>query len=128
STPPLSIHLSFRRPSLPLAWAPATGCCAAPSPVPCSGCGKWKRLSLPNSGTGAVLIAINDAKRRMEFAVALAGSGPTIPDTSLCGLDRNQGAGIMSGTSIATFTHAAQQAQQWVNELADDLDWTDARA
>lgn len=34
----------------------------------------------------------------------------------------------MSGTSIATFTQAAQQAQQWVNELADDLDWTDARA
>lgn len=34
----------------------------------------------------------------------------------------------MSGTSIATFTQAAQQAQQWVNELADDLDSTDARA
>lgn len=34
----------------------------------------------------------------------------------------------MGGTSIATFTQAAQQAQQWVNELSDDLDWTDARA
>jgi uncharacterized protein (DUF2267 family) len=26
------------------------------------------------------------------------------------------------------FSHAAQQAQQWVNELAEDLDWTDRRA
>lgn len=34
----------------------------------------------------------------------------------------------MSGTSIATFTQAAQQAQQWVNELADDLDWSVPRA
>lgn len=34
----------------------------------------------------------------------------------------------MGSTSIATFTQAAQQAQQWVNELADDLEWTDRRA
>lgn len=34
----------------------------------------------------------------------------------------------MSGTSIAVFTQAAQQAQQWVNELADDLDWPQRRA
>ena len=34
----------------------------------------------------------------------------------------------MGRTSIATVTQAAQQAQQWVNELADDLEWTDYRA
>lgn len=34
----------------------------------------------------------------------------------------------MNGTSIANFTQAAQQAQQWVNELADDLDWDNRRA
>jgi len=34
----------------------------------------------------------------------------------------------MSGTSIANFTQAAQQAQQWVNELADDLNWDERRA
>lgn len=34
----------------------------------------------------------------------------------------------MAGTSIAAFTQAAQQAQQWVNELADDLDWPERRA
>ncbi|KAB2867341.1 MAG: DUF2267 domain-containing protein, partial [Bauldia sp.] len=34
----------------------------------------------------------------------------------------------MAGTSITVFTQAAQQAQQWVNELADDLDWTERRA
>lgn len=34
----------------------------------------------------------------------------------------------MGGTSIANFTQAAQQAQQWVNELADDLDWDERRA
>lgn len=34
----------------------------------------------------------------------------------------------MSSTSITHFTQAAQQAQQWVNELADDLDWTQPRA
>ena len=34
----------------------------------------------------------------------------------------------MGRRSIATFTQAAQQAQQWVNELADDLDWSDRRA
>ena len=27
----------------------------------------------------------------------------------------------MNHTTVSTFTHAAQQAQQWVNELADDL-------
>lgn len=31
----------------------------------------------------------------------------------------------MSNTSITAFTHAAQQAQQWVNELNDDLNWED---
>lgn len=31
----------------------------------------------------------------------------------------------MSNTSIAAFTHEAQQAQQWVNELDDDLNWDD---
>lgn len=34
----------------------------------------------------------------------------------------------MSATSITGFTQAAQQAQQWVNELADDLDWDPRRA
>ena len=34
----------------------------------------------------------------------------------------------MGGTSIAGFTQAAQQAQQWVNELADDLNWEERRA
>lgn len=34
----------------------------------------------------------------------------------------------MKGTSIATFSHAAEQAQQWVNELADDLEWNERRA
>ena len=34
----------------------------------------------------------------------------------------------MGRTSIATFTQAAQQAQEWVNELADDLEWADRRA
>jgi uncharacterized protein (DUF2267 family) len=34
----------------------------------------------------------------------------------------------MSSTSITHFTQAAQQAQQWVNELAEDLDWTQPRA
>lgn len=31
----------------------------------------------------------------------------------------------MSNTSITAFTHGAQQAQQWVNELDDDLNWDD---
>ncbi|MBB3146814.1 uncharacterized protein (DUF2267 family) [Phyllobacterium trifolii] len=31
----------------------------------------------------------------------------------------------MSNTTIAAFTHGAQQAQQWVNELDDDLNWDD---
>jgi uncharacterized protein (DUF2267 family) len=34
----------------------------------------------------------------------------------------------MSGTSIPNFTQAAQQAQSWVNELADDLDWDERRS
>lgn len=34
----------------------------------------------------------------------------------------------MGGTSIANFTHAAQQAQQWVNELAGDLNWDERRS
>lgn len=34
----------------------------------------------------------------------------------------------MTHTTIAGFTQAAQQAQQWVNELADDLNWDERRA
>jgi uncharacterized protein (DUF2267 family) len=34
----------------------------------------------------------------------------------------------MTETSIANFSHAARQAQQWVNELAEDLGWSDRRA
>ena len=34
----------------------------------------------------------------------------------------------MNGTTIPGFCHAAQQAQRWVNELADDLDWQEGRA
>jgi uncharacterized protein (DUF2267 family) len=34
----------------------------------------------------------------------------------------------MGGTSITSFTQAAQQAQQWVNELADYLNWDKRRA
>lgn len=34
----------------------------------------------------------------------------------------------MAGTSMVNFTHAAQQAQQWVNELAEDLNWNERRA
>lgn len=34
----------------------------------------------------------------------------------------------MSGTSIHNFTQAAQQAQSWVNELAEDLDWDERRS
>ena len=34
----------------------------------------------------------------------------------------------MSHTSIPSFTQAAQQAQQWVNELAADLNWNEHRA
>lgn len=34
----------------------------------------------------------------------------------------------MSDTSIPAFSHAAQQAQQWVNELSEDLGWSDRRA
>lgn len=34
----------------------------------------------------------------------------------------------MAGTSISTLTHSAQQAQEWVNELALDLSWSHPRA
>jgi uncharacterized protein (DUF2267 family) len=34
----------------------------------------------------------------------------------------------MAGTSISNFSHAARQAQRWVNELATDLGWNDRRA
>lgn len=34
----------------------------------------------------------------------------------------------MNHTAASHFPHAAQQAQQWVNELADDLDWDQRRA
>lgn len=30
----------------------------------------------------------------------------------------------MPHTSVAGLSHAAEQAQQWVNELANDLDWS----
>ncbi len=33
----------------------------------------------------------------------------------------------MQHTGIAAFSHGAEQAQQWVNELARDLKWTDER-
>ena len=36
---------------------------------------------------------------------------------------------MFKGTStIPGFSHAEQQAQQWVNELAEDLDWQEGRA
>jgi uncharacterized protein (DUF2267 family) len=31
----------------------------------------------------------------------------------------------MPNTGIPAFSHAAQQAQQWVNELSEDLNWND---
>ncbi len=34
----------------------------------------------------------------------------------------------MAGTSMVNFTQAAQQAQQWVNELAEELNWNERRA
>lgn len=34
----------------------------------------------------------------------------------------------MHGASVVNFTQAAQQAQQWVNELATDLNWQQGRA
>jgi len=34
----------------------------------------------------------------------------------------------MAGTSTANFTQAAEKAQQWVNELAEDLKWNERRA
>jgi uncharacterized protein (DUF2267 family) len=35
---------------------------------------------------------------------------------------------IMSHTTVSTFTQAAQQAQQWINELAADLNWSEQRS
>jgi uncharacterized protein (DUF2267 family) len=34
----------------------------------------------------------------------------------------------VSDPSVPAFSHAAQQAQQWVNELAEQLGWSDRRA
>ncbi len=34
----------------------------------------------------------------------------------------------MAATRITSFTHAAEHAQQWVNELAEDLNWDERRA
>ncbi|TJW74224.1 MAG: DUF2267 domain-containing protein, partial [Mesorhizobium sp.] len=34
----------------------------------------------------------------------------------------------MTHTSVTSFAHADEQAQQWVNELAQDLDWSEQRA
>ncbi|HTN09635.1 MAG TPA: DUF2267 domain-containing protein [Acetobacteraceae bacterium] len=34
----------------------------------------------------------------------------------------------MSSTSIPSFTQAAQQAQSWVNELAEDMGWDERRS
>ena len=34
----------------------------------------------------------------------------------------------MTHTGITKFSRAAEQAQAWVNELADDLSWSDARS
>ena len=34
----------------------------------------------------------------------------------------------MNHTAVSGFTQAAQQAQQWVNELAGDLNWDERRA
>lgn len=36
--------------------------------------------------------------------------------------------GAIAMNTSPNFSHAAQQAQQWVNELAEDLDWTERRA
>jgi uncharacterized protein (DUF2267 family) len=35
---------------------------------------------------------------------------------------------MMAETSIPNFSHAAEQAQQWVNELAEDLGWSQCHA
>jgi uncharacterized protein (DUF2267 family) len=41
---------------------------------------------------------------------------------------RNVAAGdAMTHTTIHIFTHAAEQAQQWVNELTEKLGWKDSR-
>jgi len=34
----------------------------------------------------------------------------------------------MNHETLSSFAHAAQQAQQWVNELAQDLGWTEQNA
>lgn len=34
----------------------------------------------------------------------------------------------MNHTGISSFSKAAEQAQMWVNEIADDLDWSERRA
>lgn len=34
----------------------------------------------------------------------------------------------MSYSTLPNFTHAAEQAQQWVNELANELEWNERRA
>ena len=34
----------------------------------------------------------------------------------------------MNHTTVSRFTQAAQQAQQWVNELVEDLNWDERRA
>jgi uncharacterized protein (DUF2267 family) len=31
----------------------------------------------------------------------------------------------MPNTGVPAFSHAAQQAQQWINELSEDLNWSD---
>jgi uncharacterized protein (DUF2267 family) len=32
---------------------------------------------------------------------------------------------VMANTGIPAFSHAAQQAQQWIKELSEDLNWSD---
>ena len=34
----------------------------------------------------------------------------------------------MSNSTLPNFTHAAEQAQQWVSELASELEWNERRA
>ena len=34
----------------------------------------------------------------------------------------------MNQTTVSSFSHAAQQAQQWVNELAEELRWSEQHA
>lgn len=40
---------------------------------------------------------------------------------------RNHGA-VMTETTIGNLSHAAQQAQHWINELATELGWNERRA